>query len=93
MIYQVNAKLLLDTRTNKVVIESHGKRLVLFPGKKIAEHWVDVTLDDRPQGGPFSYAKDVCKFIVQSLHSRPERKKILKEAISDKVPADSSLKS
>jgi hypothetical protein len=51
VIYQVNAKLILDTRTNKVIIESHDKRLVFFPGKKIAEHWVDVTLDDRPQGG------------------------------------------
>jgi hypothetical protein len=83
VIYQVNAKLILDTRTNKVIIESHDKRLVFFPGKKIAEHWVDVTLDDRPQGGSFSYAKDMCKFIVQNLHARPERKKILKEVTGD----------
>lgn len=84
MIYQVFANITLDTRTNKVVIEHTSvngdvKRIVLYPGKKAAEHWVDVSVNDRPQGGPFSYAKDICKFLVQNLHGRRQIKQITGE--------------
>lgn len=83
MIYFIKAELTLDTRTNKVIIEvGKDKRIVLFPGKKVAEHWVDVSLNDRPQGAPFSYAKDICKFLVQNLHGSRQQKKLLKEVNS-----------
>lgn len=79
MIYFIKAELTLDTRTNKVIIEvGKDKRIVLFPGKKVAEHWCDVMLNDRPQG-PFSYAKDICKFLTQNLHGPRQQKKLIKE--------------
>lgn len=78
MIYQLNALIELDTRTNKVAITAASKRIVFYPGKKVAEHWCDVLVDDRPQG-PFSYAKDLCKFLCQTLMTRKQVKKISKE--------------
>jgi len=76
MKYQINCTIELDTRSNKVIVMSDTTRLVLYPGKKLAEHWVDVLINDRHQGA-FSYAKDICKVLCQSLHGPKQHKKIV----------------
>jgi hypothetical protein len=90
MIYFIKAEITLDTRTNKVIIETglqgtqSGKRIVFFPGKKIAEHWCDVLVNDRPIG-PFSYAKDMCSFLCRELHGRKQHKKLANQTLGGQV--------
>ena len=90
MIHTVTVVLTLDTRTNKIVIEGpERKRIVIFPAKKMMEHWVDVIIDDRPTDGPFSYAKDICKLLCQNLPSRKHYKKIITKSLG---PPDTGFK-